>query len=329
MSTATTRLNQCSVWIRRFSKLLPLAFFLLMLLKPDLSFQGAKAGLLLWFDILLPTLLPFLILSGLLMRLRVHNRINQILYPVLKHIFPISKEGCYPIMLGFLSGLPVGAKTVGELTTQGSLGRDEGNYLLTLCNNASPAFLLSYVAATKLQKPEFGIRILLAVYLGAALSAIIGYKITLLRRRRGYHNQIFNEASFPLSQKLNLSVKQPFLTQLEESILKSFETMVKIGGFLMLFSILAAYLPFLLPGLTHVNLITCTLEMTAGIHFISLAMLPQNLKIVLTIATVSFAGISGLAQTQSVIKGSGLSLRYYFFVKLLGTAISCLLAMLL
>lgn len=42
--------------------------FFLMLIRPQEVFLGTKAGLLLWFETVLPTLLPFILISNLLIR---------------------------------------------------------------------------------------------------------------------------------------------------------------------------------------------------------------------------------------------------------------------
>ncbi len=46
-----------------------LLFFTAMLIFPKETFQGASSGVLLWFHTVLPTLLPFLIISNLLIHI--------------------------------------------------------------------------------------------------------------------------------------------------------------------------------------------------------------------------------------------------------------------
>ena len=97
----------------------------------------------------------------------------------------------------------------------------------------------------------------------------------------------------------------------------SFEVMVKIGGYMMLFSIaelhilrltgLRAPVKYLLMGM--VEMTTGSRHIAAGIE------LPWSLA--LCGAVTSFGGLSGFAQTANVLLGSGLSTRRYFFWKLL------------
>ena len=47
---------------------LPIVFlFLAMLFSPKAVFEGAESGLLLWFQIVFPTLFPFMLISGLML----------------------------------------------------------------------------------------------------------------------------------------------------------------------------------------------------------------------------------------------------------------------
>lgn len=45
---------------------IPVLILILLLMRPALAFDGAKSGLLLWFNVVLPTLLPFMLCSSLL-----------------------------------------------------------------------------------------------------------------------------------------------------------------------------------------------------------------------------------------------------------------------
>ena len=113
-------------------------FLIAMLLFPGASFQGAITGLLLWFHNVLPNLLPFIILSNLMVRLNISKKLSKLFYPVLGRIFKISCEGCYPIIIGFLSGIPMGAKTTAHLVSEHRISIKEGQFLIAMSNNAAP-----------------------------------------------------------------------------------------------------------------------------------------------------------------------------------------------
>ena len=147
-------MNLIKVHKNKIFKGLVLLFLIAMLVFSEAAFRGASSGLLLWFHNVLPTLLPFIIVSNLIIRLNISKQISKLFYPVLGKLFRISSEGCYPIVIGFLSGLPMGAKTSADLVLDHRISRSEGQFLFTMCNNASPMFIIGYIALTQLKLPE-------------------------------------------------------------------------------------------------------------------------------------------------------------------------------
>ena len=88
-----------------------LLFFLLT--NPVQASQASAAGLMLWFETLVPVLLPFFILSSLLIALDGVSCFTRFLYPVFHRVFGCSREGCFCLAAGFLCGFPTGARITG------------------------------------------------------------------------------------------------------------------------------------------------------------------------------------------------------------------------
>jgi sporulation integral membrane protein YlbJ len=250
-----------SITQSRLLKLSLLLFLALILLFPSLAFAGARNGLLLWWDTILPTLLPFMIVSGLIIRLRITHALSYLFYPVFKHILPISREGCYPVFIGFLAGYPVGAKTTADLTLQSSLSHKEAQLLCAISNNASPMFVLGYIAGAKLASPQLGIWLLLILYLSSYTGALVWYH--LYCRIHKFHTTSINE-----NDRVQ-AIKAPHFqfSMLDDSILSAFEVVTKVGGYLVLFSVLASFITNLpLQDATLSACLTGILEITTGIQ---------------------------------------------------------------
>ncbi len=121
----------------------------------------------------------------------------------------------------------------------------------------------------------------------------------------------------------------PQKVTMEEVLLSTAETMVIIGGYIMLFSILAVWIqqiPVLPTELTA--FLTGIAEITTGVNQICTVMPPETAALPV-IATVAFGGFSGIFQTKSVIKNAGLSIRHYSFWKIIHTLCTCLVFTLL
>ena len=109
--------------------LFPLLCLLLCLLFPSACAVGVSRGLHLSLEAALPALYPSLILSCLM----VHSAKAD-----------GEKSFLLPFFLGLFCGFPVGAKATADLVSAGKITKKDGEKLLFFCNNAGPAFLISF-----------------------------------------------------------------------------------------------------------------------------------------------------------------------------------------
>lgn len=326
-------------------RLLAILLFALMLLFPADTLSGASTGLLLWFQTVLPTLLPCMIAADFLLRIQADRCLTRILGRPLSLLFGTSRDGAYAILVGFLSGYPMGAKTAASLLTGQRITPSEASYLLSFCNQPSPMFLIGYLCISLLGKygPHLSpVSLMLAGVYGSAIFISFLYR-SLRRMKRRFHtvwgNEEFHTPSesrcgkgftFPASEKAAQKTADPsLLSLLELSMMTSFEVMVKIGGYMMLFSVLEAFilkLPLSCPAFQSILL--GFVEMTTGSRHIA-ASLTFPWSAAFCCGVTAFGGLSGFAQTANVLKGSGLSVRHYFLWKLLQGCLAVIIVVLL
>lgn len=285
--------------------------FCFLLLFPRETLESSQTGILLWFNSLLPTLLPFLIVSQLLLKTSLVDSFLKILSPAFRRIFHCSDNGIFCMICGFLCGYPVGARLIALQIQDGKLTLREGQYLLSFCNNVSPVFCISYgilygIGSTKT------FAYLFSIY-GSAL--IFG----ILTRPK---------QAFPLcgDAKKQTSSTETIFQLIDVCIIDSFFILIKLCGYLVLFSILSSAILWISPDCPDILRIALTslLEITKGLSLIST--LPAgSLRSFLGVFALSFGGLCCLMQTHSVISGTGLSLQRYFFHKLLISVLSLLL----
>jgi hypothetical protein len=132
----------------RFFSTIQLLFLLLLcifiLRSPAEACSHAAIALRLWFEKMIPSLFPFMILSGLIVRLDFGRLLALPVYPFLGRLYQISKTMCTTLLIGFLFGFPLGAKTIAEEYSLGQLSGPQAQYLLSFCNNIGPVYLLSF-----------------------------------------------------------------------------------------------------------------------------------------------------------------------------------------
>ena len=129
----------------KLTLLLFLVLTVCILTNSSLSLAYATLGLELWFKKMIPALLPFMILSGVMVRLKLTEKMSMALFPLLGPVYRVRKNVVYCMMLGFLCGFPMGAKVTSELLERGMLTEKEASYLLAFCNNIGPVYFCSFV----------------------------------------------------------------------------------------------------------------------------------------------------------------------------------------
>lgn len=294
-------------------RILAILVFLILLLFPKDTISGASTGLLLWFQTVLPTLLPCMILADYLIRIQADRYLTGLFYRPLSLLFGLTREGTYAMFIGFLCGYPMGAKTTASLVQTGQISQKEAAYLLSFCNQPSPMFLLGYLSLSLFSSASRTCipAVLIGIYGSALLISLINRSMKKLRSTLTGETA---PSTACVPQKT--AVSSP-LTLLEHSMMSSFEVMVKIGGYMMLFSILEALvlrLPFLPDAAKY--MLMGFVEMTTGCQRLAEGFaLPWSAA--LCCAMTAFGGLSGFAQTANVIQGTGLSARPYFEWKLL------------
>lgn len=289
-------------------------FLFLMLRFPTTTVKASASGLMLWYQTLLPTLLPFTILANILISSGYFLYLGSFFYRFLHFIYPINQTTVFPLVAGLLFGFPLGSKITADLVKQNELSTEEGNILICISNSFSPAFISSYFIKNSLGAPKLTFLCFLILYLPPL---VFGY-FKLNTHKTGRLSLTHTKKPASRSQ-LNFKI-------IDTGILNGFETLTKLGGYIMLFSILAAFimkLPIKNPAIKVLSI--GALEATTGIH--AAAFLPSfPVKFCIMILFTAFGGLSGIAQTASMIKETNLSIRYYVTHKLLFAGISTLLA---
>ncbi|MCI8549303.1 MAG: hypothetical protein HFI68_01710 [Lachnospiraceae bacterium] len=267
-----------------------LCLFLLCILQPSKAVAGAAAGLSLWYCTVLPTLLPCMILSSYLIS-------SELVY----HLPPAPLT----LVTGWFCGYPMGAKTVADLWKSGGITEKEGTRLLLLCCMPSPMFLTGFLCFGMLRLSlTKALPFLAALYLPPVL-----FWLPLRLREGKVARRI---SAIPTKENKPLQIFLNF----ETAMMEGFLIVAKIGGYLMLFTMLSYFFRSWIRNPFLSSLIPGFLEMTSGIAFTVQSCLSSPLTIALCFSFAAFGGLSGVAQTASVLKSTPFSGRRYLFWKL-------------
>lgn len=267
---------------------------------PADAVNASREGLLLWYEKVLPTLLPFAIISNILICSNYMDYITKYFRKYISVFLPVSNEGAFILCSGFLFGFPMGSKNSAELLKAGKIRLEEAEILYCIANNISPVFINSYILLQQLKLSGMFVISLVILY-GPAL--ILGAVL-------------LSSGKIEKSDKKTASRSQINFKIIDAAIMNGFEALVRIGGYIMLFSILISVVEKLpIPKALKILLENC-LEITNGIHFLSETPWNEKIKYILAMTSTAFGGLSGIAQTSSMIRGTNLSIKKYCLAKL-------------
>ncbi len=284
---------------------------------PGEAIAGAKDGLTLCFNVIVPSLFPFFVLSSLVVDLGLAAYLGRALEGLMRPLFRVSGSCAAAVALGFIGGYPVGARTALQLYQQGLCTKTEAERLLSFCNNSGPAFILGVVGAGVFGDSRVG----LLLYLTHALASLV---VGLLFRFYGGRDarQSLRSKAKPIQA---VTVPAAFTG----AVTRSLQSTLNICAFVVFFSVvlqlLTAYGVFTalarllaLAGFQAEwarRLVAGLLELSSGVS--SLRGEAQLMgRVSMAAFMLGWAGLSVHCQVLSFLVDSGLSARTYLAGKL-------------
>lgn len=299
--------------------------FFFFISAPDVAFEASQKAILLWANTVVPSMLPFLILNGLLSRIGGIAFIGKIFRHPAEKLLKLPGEAAFVLASGYSTGVPVSASVIADLRKANKISREEGNRLLAFGANVSPAFLLSAVSISMLGNETVG-SALAMIHYGTNLGLMLLFCI--LFRTKGNHN------AHPYNQGEKKT--PPTMEALTDSIFQSLHTIFLIGGMILCFFVLIVF--FRTIGIIDIfttrfhlstketqfltGLFCGFMEITAGSSVIAESNLPFTQQCALISAILAFGGLSATMQIASVIRETDLSLGFYLKYKLLQSGIA-------
>jgi len=310
---------------RLASTILFASFLLSMLIFSGETTTGARYGLILWYQSVVPALFPFMVISSVIVSCGGILYLMAPLHFLLKRVFPLSKEGCYVLVSGLICGFPMGAKVCADFIHENRMTLNEGKFLMAICNQPSPMFLLGFVYPF-FQEYVSSARLFIALYLPLIPLALTARHLYFSEAAEIHTNPVFS-----------MGQKQ---IPLDDAIMNAGKVLCKIGGYLILFSILIQIIQKMswISGVVQLLLIG-VLEMTTAVRELAVRV-PYPYSFIVVLTSLAFGGLSGLFQVRSVLqteypeetpneKRAGLSIRPYVFWKLAHAALTAFCASIL
>ena len=308
-----------------------LAFTFGLVMFSSSNLAAAKNGLALWANSVVPSLLPFFIATELLCSTNLVQTIGNALTPFMRPLFNVGGEGGFALIMGIISGYPTGAKIASRFRQDGICTKEECERLLSFTNNSGPLFIIGTVGLSMFGNTVIGFLLFVTHVLASITVGII------------FRFWKYNSSSISVNYKdssNHVIQKNVSLLNLGEvignSITNSISTILMIGGFVVLFSVIISILKashFLqllasiisplfsfigIPAELSRHILTGILEITNGINGVASVHLKAiSINIIVTAFLLGFGGVSVMLQVLSIISKTDLSPKPYIIGKIL------------
>lgn len=311
-----------------------------LVLFPKEGVEAATAGLKIFWDVVLPSLLPFFVLSEIMLGMGVVHFIGVILEPLMRPLFNVPGVGAFALSMGLAAGYPMDAVITGKFRRSGMCSRTEGERLLSFTNTADPLFMFGAVAVGMFGRPELGALLSMAHYLS---SFSVGFIFKYYRGTGGEkaiepeqveYGMILRRAVRALI-KARQDDHRPLGKLMGDAVRESMGTLLMIGGFIMVFSVLVKILTLF--GV--INMITPViggilslfgldpnlagavfngiLEIDLGTMATSQSQAPLADRIIVASWIIAWSGLCVHGQVASVIHDTDIRMSPYVLARLL------------
>lgn len=298
------------------------------------NLSAAKSGLVLWANSIVPSLFPFFVATELLSHTNFTYYLGRILNKFMKPIFNVPGEGSFAFIMGIISGYPIGAKIAANFRENNICTKEECERLLSFTNNSGPLFIIGTVGISMFGNSTIGFLLLITHLLA---SVTVGFIFRFWKHKVKY-TSLKNRSYVDSKDNISLSNLGGIIGN---SISSSINTILLIGGFVVLFSVIISImqtsqlLNILSNCFSHLfkllnippefssGIISGILELTNGLNIICNIPCKQlSINIIVASFLLGLGGISILLQVWSTIAKTDLSIKPYIIGKLLHACFS-------
>ncbi|PMC38326.1 sporulation integral membrane protein YlbJ [Bacillus sp. UMB0899] len=321
-----------------------------IILNPKESLDASIRGLTIWWEVVFPSLLPFFIVSELLIGFGVVKFIGVLLEPLMRPIFRVPGVGGFVWAMGMASGNPAGAKLTARMRQEKQLTSIQAERLVSFTSSSNPLFIFGAVAVGFFDKPSLGILLAASHYLGnlgvGLTMRFYGHSDDSLKTEK---KRLIPSPAQAFKELHSTRVKEtrPLGKMLGDAVISSIQTLLMIGGFIILFSVFNKILAIIhvtqLIGIVFsgalalfhitadlsVPLITGIFEITLGNQLVSETDASLLDKVMIASFILAFGGLSIQAQVASILADTDIRFKPFFFARILQGVYSSFITFLL
>lgn len=319
--------------------LLAILLVICVVYDPSEAFKASGQGLTIWWRIVFPALLPFVVLSQMLMAGGFAHGLGFLLEPFTRKLLGLPGSFGWVLPLGMTAGFPAAAEAAATLYKQGRISAHEAERIAGASHYCSPMLIVVVIGAGFFGRPELGL-LLLGIHWAAGIAA--GFTLHVFTPSHKTKEQAGAAAlTGPNHSRLRLAIRhmerarqedgRGFGKLLGDSVTSGVQTLMIIGGYMLIFAVIIHVILQALPGQIFPVVVKNLLEVHLGTYAMSqtssLAIPPVILTAMLS-ASLGWSGLCAYLQVRAVLGPAGIRERSFLVNRLLHGAYAYIITLL-
>ncbi|PAF32320.1 nucleoside recognition domain-containing protein [Paenibacillus sp. 7516] len=299
-----------------------------VVVSPKDAFDASIQGLDIWWKIIFPAMLPFLMLSQMLTAFGFTDALGVLLGPLMQRWFRLPGEAGLALAVGMCGGFPAGADTASRLVRDQQITGKQAIILVAAAHFTNPMMIILVIGAAFLHQPAAGYFLLMIHWLSGWIAAIIAIRLNRSRQKqtttasppkRNQHQGLWFQM-MNAAREAQARDGRGFGKLLGDTVSHAVQTLMMTGGYIIGFAVFIRLLGlYITPG-SSAALWPSVLEVHLGSYHLSQTPWAPVLTISLITAVLGWGGLCSHLQVSAVMKSTGMaakSMIYFAAVRLL------------
>ncbi|MCM3131933.1 nucleoside recognition protein [Paenibacillus polysaccharolyticus] len=322
---------------------------------PKEAFDASIQGLDIWWKIVFPALLPFLMLSQMLTAFGFTHALGVLLEPLMRRLFRLPGHTGFVLAVGMCGGFPTAVDAVSRLLKDQQMTARQAVIITAAAHFANPMMILLVVGGAFLHNPAAGYFLLIIHWISGWIAAAVAIRFIPASRKKNLvpdsisSNKAVHSLSpaqnqaetnkkqlHPLaqnSQKLRIGSRmllaareahsrdaRGFGKLLGDTVSQAVQVLMLTGGYIIVFAVFIRLLSlYLTPGIS-VAVWPSVLELHLGTYHISKTANAPALLMAFLAGALGWGGVCSHLQVSSMLRTAipGLHSMLFFIIVRLG-----------
>lgn len=322
---------------------------------PKEAFDASIQGLDIWWKIVFPALLPFLMLSQMLTAFGFTHALGVLLEPLMRLLFKLPGHTGFALAVGMCGGFPAAIDAVSRLLKDQQMTARQAVIITATAHFANPMMILLVVGGAFLQNPAAGYFLLIIHWISGWIAAAVAIRFSPASRQKNLvpesisPNKAVHSLSSvqhqaetdkkqphplaPKSQRLRIGSRmllaakeahsrdaRGFGKLLGDTVSHAVQVLMLTGGYIIVFAVFIRLLSlYLTPGISAA-VWPAVLELHLGTYHISKTAIAPALLMAFLAGALGWGGVCSHLQVSSMLRTAipGLQSVLFFIIVRLG-----------